>query len=47
LILDLANSLFEYRQGSLLNLVSLPELQKLLFQGLNVGVRRCLEQGCR
>ena len=47
LILDLANSLLEYRQGSLLDLVSLSELEKLLLQSLNVGVRCCLQQGRR
>ncbi|VII91839.1 hypothetical protein [Pseudomonas sp. FG-3G] len=47
MILDLADSLFEYRQGSLLDLVSLSELEKLLLQCLNVGVRCCLQQGRR
>ncbi len=47
LILHLANSLFKHRQGLLLDLVSLLELEKFLFQGLDVRIRGRLQHGRR
>ncbi|MNN73604.1 hypothetical protein D3C81_1897360 [compost metagenome] len=39
MLFNLADSLFEDRQGLLLYFVSLLQLQKLLFQGFYIGVR--------